>query len=221
VDLREITNFLFDFDGTLVDSSSLHAVAFCDALGGERPDLLAGFSYEPVKGLATHVAFSRMGVTDTSQLKRLVEAKQQRYREFLVQGRIGLLSGARETLQQSRTSGHRLFLVTSGSCVSVTLALVALGIKDMFEGVVTSDDVSRSKPDPEPYRFCLKKYGLDRAMSVAIEDAVSGVRAAHSAGLTVVGVHNAEISPDVDLFFEDLALFRAAIVRENKERCLS
>lgn len=209
--LGDMHNMLFDFDGTLADSSPLHAQAIRDVLAVERPDLLANFSYEPLKGLTTSEAFRRLGVTDELQLSCCVTAKQQRYRDFVRAGRLALLPGAHATLDAARAGKRRLFLVTSGSSGSVMMALAKLGIVDLFDAIVTSDDVTRGKPAPDAYVFCLRNHGLVAAQSVAIEDATSGVRSARDAGLAVVGVNDPRIAPVVDWFFPDLSVFAAAL----------
>ena len=167
----------------------------------ERPDLLAAFSYEPLKGLTTAEAFRKVGIGEEPQLSRCVITKQQKYRRLVAEGHLLLLRGARSALDVARANKRRLFLVTSGSAGSISLALAKLGIADFFEGIVTSDDVPRGKPAPDPYRFCIEQFGLTLAQSIAIEDLPSGVCSARAAGLRVIGVNNPEIRTLVDCFF--------------------
>ena len=211
IDLAHFRNFLFDFDGTLVDSGPLHAEAFYDVLRQERPALLSSFSYEPLKGLLTSDAFRRLGIVDETEVRRLSVEKQTRYRDFVNDGRLSALPGARELLRESASEGHRLFLVTSGSGPTVRAALTALDFLDVFEGIVSADDVKMGKPSPDPFLLCLQRHGLAKLESIVFEDAESGVIAARAANLSVAGVNNPQIESIVDGFFSDLTKLHAAI----------
>jgi len=204
-------NLLFDFDGTLVNSTPLHEAAFRDVLSDECKELLTEFSYESIKGSTTENVFRQLGITNSKKLTRCIAAKQSRYREFLLEGKLSLLSGALELLTLSRNSDRRVFLVTSGSADSVSLALNVLNLDKMFEGILTSNDVSLGKPAPDLFLCCLHRFGLSPAMSVAIEDACSGVSAARSAGLAVIGVNNPQIAQKADWFYPDLLSLQTAI----------
>ena len=105
-----IYNLLFDFDGTLANSASLHAQAIVDVLTVERPDLLAAFSYEPLKGLTTAEAFRKIGIGEEPQLSRCVITKQQKYRRLVAEGYL-LLFAARAPLWMSPEQ-------TSAACFS-------------------------------------------------------------------------------------------------------
>jgi HAD superfamily hydrolase (TIGR01509 family) len=212
-----VKNLLFDFDGTLVDSVPLHAHAFCDVLANENSAALTSFNYEPLKGLTTREAFRTLGIVDEPRLSRCVAAKQQSYRNLVRDGALTLLPGARSLLERVAKGGWRSFLVTSGSRESVRVALDTLGIADQFASIVTSEDVARSKPAPDPYLFCLRTYGLDAAASIAVEDAPSGVRSAAGAGLSVAGVGNPRIAALVTWYFRDLEAFAAAILVSPKD----
>ena len=211
----EARNFLFDFDGTLADSAPLHAGAYRAALAVEAPAALAGFDYEPLKGLDTREAFQRLGVAGAERLQRCVERKRAAYRAAVRAGRLRACRGARELRAALRHAGVRGYLVTSGSAASVALALEQLQLSGAFAGIITSDDAARGKPAPDPYLECLRRYRLDAADSVAVEDAPSGVEAARAAGLRVIGVHNPAVAPLADRYFPTLDLLAAAIEAER------
>ncbi|MDE5446824.1 HAD-IA family hydrolase [Bradyrhizobium sp. CSA207] len=215
LDPAHFRNFLFDFDGTLIDSAPLHAEAFYDVVREERPTLISGFSYEPLKGLMTSDAFRRLGIADEAEVRRLSAKKQTRYRNLVHRGRLSLLPGARELLREGANEGYRLFLVTSGSGPTVRTALAALNLLDVFEDVVSADDVKMGKPFPDPFLLCLQRNGLTKSESIVIEDAESGVIAARAANLSVAGVNNRGVESIVDCFFSDLTKLHATIANKN------
>ena len=197
-------SFLFDFDGTLVDSSALHAEAYYFALTRHRPELAVGFEYAGVKGMTTPAGFRKLGVEDDHHVALLSAAKQRHFRTSVSQGRLLPLPGARDLLEALSATGRTMFLVTSGSTGSVRPSLIASGLDHLFSGFVTSDDVVSGKPSPEPYRQCIDRFRLNPNTSVVIEDADSGVISARGNDLFVIGVHNASIFEGVDQYFSNL-----------------
>lgn len=182
--------FLFDLDGTLVDSSALHEMAFRETLRQYAPRLLETLEYEALKGQPTVEAFRALGITGGGELDALVSEKQRRYREALSTGRLRLLAGSCEILEFLRKRRKRLFVVTGGSRRSVDLALRATGIDGFFEGIVTADDVAHGKPSPESYLLCRNRFAIDAADALVIEDSESGLEACRAAGLDAVLVNN-------------------------------
>lgn len=181
--------FLFDLDGTLIDSSALHETAFRAVLGRHAPELSTAFDYEAAKGKATAEVFAGLGVTGTERIAALTQEKQSEYRRR-VASELKAFTNAAGLLRHLRDEGRRLFAVTGSSSGSARRGLEATGLIDYFEGIVTADDVSAHKPDPEPFLHCLRTYGLAPEACVVVEDAASGVASAQAAGLDVLGVHN-------------------------------
>jgi HAD superfamily hydrolase (TIGR01509 family) len=192
--LHERTCFLFDLDGTLVDSNPCHERAYLQALRPRAPELAARFSYELCKGRRTRDALRMFGVEDDAVVDELTEAKQAAYRELVASGAILLLPHAHEILTLLRERGKRLFLVTGGSRRSTAAVLGSLGITAWFEHIVTADDVERGKPAPDCWLECMERGAIDPADALAIEDAISGILAARAAGLDGIAVNNPELA---------------------------
>ena len=197
--------FLFDFDGTLVDSAPLHAWAFREVLATAVPAARADFDYETLKGLTTRGAFTALGIADECTLDWCVASKQRLYREAARAGRLTTYPGARQILEDVRADAAASYVVSSGSAESVRCGLEACGLGGFFAGVISAEDAPAGKPAPAPYLACLARFGLDRSTAIAIEDALAGVKSAHAAGLPVIGVHNPAIASVADLYFPDFA----------------
>jgi HAD superfamily hydrolase (TIGR01509 family) len=208
-------NLIFDFDGTLADSASLHAEAYREALAITEWDEPRVFDYVPLKGLTTRAAFIQLGIVDAAALEACVARKQKLYREAVHAGRLTMCEGACTLLRASIKAGLANFLVTSGSSRSVSLALEVLGIKELFTGLITASDVAAGKPAPDPYLACLVRFGLTPEESLVIEDAPSGVVAARAAGLCVAGVHDLAVKQIANWHFGTLAELSIALQSGN------
>jgi len=192
--LSQRTCFLFDLDGTLVDSNACHERAYLDALTARVPEIAPRFSYEACKGRRTRDALRDFGIDDENLIAELTEAKQHSYRTQVESGAVALLPNARELLQVLRNQpANRLFLVTGGSARSTRSALSRLGISDWFEQIVTADDVKNGKPAPDCWLTCMERAAIAPAQALVIEDALSGIESARAAGLDCIAVNNPEL----------------------------
>lgn len=178
--------WLCDLDGTLVDSAGAHEAAFRDAIGEVAPSRLDRFRYLP--GASSRDVVAGLGL-DAATANRLVRRKQQLYRGYADAGRVPVFPGAHRLLDHLARCGHTVYLVTSGSRGSVERVLAACALRGRFGGVLTGDDVAAGKPDPAPYREACRRFGVDPADAVAVEDSAYGVAAALGAGLVTVQVH--------------------------------
>ena len=202
--------YLFDLDGTLVDSSPVHERAYRQVLADRHPDLLAGFDYKAVSGLTTLDAFRQLGLDD-SRSREATVAKQGLYRAAVNAGAVRALPGSGALLENIKARGAAIAIVTSASRASATRTLESTGLLAFADALITADDVTRGKPDPEPYRTALARLNADPARPIAVEDALSGIASAHAAGVKVIGVHEPAIRAQADIYFDDLAAFAGAL----------
>jgi HAD superfamily hydrolase (TIGR01509 family) len=99
------------------------------------------------------------------------------------------MPGAVELLGEVRGAGLPHALVTSSEPVIVNAVLAALARHDVaFDVIVSGADVTRPKPDPEPYLLAARKLGVEPRCCVALEDSPNGVRSARAAGCQTVAV---------------------------------
>jgi HAD superfamily hydrolase (TIGR01509 family) len=94
--------------------------------------------------------------------------------------------GARELLASVRELGLPHALVTSSERSFMEVVLASTGMR--FDALVCADDVSATKPDPEPYLLAAKLLGVDPARCFALEDSPNGVASAEAAGCRVIAV---------------------------------
>ena len=102
------------------------------------------------------------------------------------QGRVVVRPGARELLAEVAAAGVPYALVTGSQRRFTEAVLASTGFR--FPATVTADDVTRTKPDPEPYLLAAKLLDADPGQCVALEDSPNGIASATGAGCRVVAV---------------------------------
>src|SRR5262249_45764182 len=96
--------------------------------------------------------------------------------------------GVTDLLAAAHGFGMRLALASSSRHSWIDATLRSLNLSDAFEVVVSGDDVSRGKPDPEIYLLTAERLGVPPERCLAIEDSPNGVMSAYRAGMSVIGV---------------------------------
>jgi len=194
---------LFDMDGVLVDSEPVWYQVEGDLV--ERLGGRWGREHQArcIGGTVDATCRYIVELTGTSWSVAQVQEAVMADMVAALSANLPVHRGALELVDTVRASGALTALVTSSFRVLVDAALVVLGA-DRFDAVVTGDEVSRGKPDPEPYATACRRLGVHPAEAVVIEDAVNGVRSAEAAGCPVVAVPSvAAIEPQPGRFVVD------------------
>ncbi|RCV54096.1 HAD family hydrolase [Marinitenerispora sediminis] len=184
---------LWDLDGTLVDSEPLWGVALdevAEAMGRPltaevRREMVGTDSPTTMAILARHT-----GTPVTPAECDAIHEKVLRRVEGLLRDDLVVLPGAAETLRRVRAAGVPMALVTSSPRRLAELSLDRIG-PELFDAVVTADDVTERKPAPEPYERAARLLGVAAAEAWAVEDSDSGAAAAAAAGCRVFLVPDA------------------------------
>jgi len=178
--------YLFDCDGTIVDSMPLHYVAWKTVLaewGCEfDEELFYSWGGMPVAEIIAALNV-RHGLTMPAE--EIARRKEGMYYNILPQ-----LKAVPEVLEHIQMSHGKIpFAVVSGSTrASVTKSLEALGILDKFETLVCAGDYTKSKPDPEPFLIAAERLGVVPQDCLVFEDTEMGIQAATAAGMASVKV---------------------------------
>ncbi|KUM99938.1 phosphatase [Streptomyces yokosukanensis] len=203
---------LFDNDGTLV--SSLDSVERCWTRWAREYGITAEeFGRVPLHG--------RPAVEIVADLlpAHLVPAAVARVEQLEVddvpEGGVRLLPGTRDLLDA--LPADRWAVVTSATRRLAEARLDAVGI--LPKTLIAADDITRGKPDPEPYLLAARQLGVDPAHCVVFEDAPAGLQAGRAAGMTTVALtttHRAQ-ELDADLVVRDLSALSALVTDSGVE----
>lgn len=181
---------IFDLDGVLVDAVELHYQAFSRAInlfGFDVPPAIHGLNYN---GLPTTVKLEML--SQISSLPRglhsFINEMKQVYTQELLNQRIKPTLTQINLLKTLRERGMKLAVASNCTRTTVELVLEKLQIRSFFDIVLSKDDVSRSKPDPEIYLRCLRLLNLSEDEVLVVEDSRPGVIAAQKATSNVAVV---------------------------------
>lgn len=183
---------LFDMDGVLFDSMPNHARSWarvCTEFGLEMTPEEA-YMHEGRTGASTiNLLAQRYWHRDATE-KEISDIYAEKCRLFNACPEAGRMPGAMELLTQVKAAGMTIVVVT-GSGQQSLLSRLESNYPGFFrpELIVSSKDVSRGKPDPEPYLMGLQKAGVCAEEALVVENAPLGVRAAVAAGIFTVAVN--------------------------------
>jgi HAD superfamily hydrolase (TIGR01509 family) len=172
--------FVFDLDGTLVDSVYQHVLAWREALEAERIELSIWRIHRKIGmsgGLLTNMLLRETGLDlDEDRAERLQQLHAAAYRRHA--GDVRPLPGARALLGALTDAGIPWAIATSGRMASARPAIDALGVDPDKSPVVTRDQVKFAKPDPDLFLAAAEKLGAAVAATTVVGDSVWDMLAA-------------------------------------------
>jgi sugar-phosphatase len=180
--------FLFDLDGTLVDSEreNIESVVLAVRRHGaemspEERQFVIGHSWNEIYAMVAH---NHALALPMHQL--ITEAVAEKRALIAVSGFRPLPGAVNAVKRFARTS--QLAVVTGASTAEANDALVGIGVRDYMAVLVAAEDYTQGKPAPEPYARAIAHLGVVANQTIAIEDATPGILSARAAGARVIAV---------------------------------
>jgi len=188
--MRLDTAYLFDLDGTLVDSVYQHVIAWKTALDAEGIELSVWRIHRKIGmsgGLFTHFLLRETGVEiSEDRIERIRLRHAEAYRAFASQ--IRPLPGARDLLAYLSEADIPWAIATSGRMETAAVNIAALGVDPAQVPVVTRDQVKYAKPDPDLFLEAARRLGVGIENCFVVGDAVWDMLAARRARALGVGL---------------------------------
>jgi HAD superfamily hydrolase (TIGR01509 family) len=190
--------FLFDLDGTLVDSVYQHVLAWKDALDAEGIELSVWRIHRKIGmsgGLFTNQLLRETGFEISAErVERLRQGHASAYQQQA--SRIRPLPGARELLSWLSDAGIQWAIATSGRMETAAVNLTALGVDPNRTPVVTRDQVKYAKPDPDLFLAAAERLGGTIETAVVVGDSIWDMLAATRCRALGVGLLSGGYGPD-------------------------
>ena len=189
--------YLFDFDGTLVDSMPSYIAVMLRILDEE------GVSYgEDIVKIITPLGYHgtadyyrTLGVQQSSAA--LVE-RMNAYAKDEYAHRIGAKEGVIETLNLLRNEGASLNILTASPHTMLDPCLLRLGIYDLFDHVWSCDDFGTTKANPAIYQMAAERMGASVEDVIFVDDNINAVKTAKEAGALVYGIYDPSSEDVID-----------------------
>lgn len=178
----KVKAILWDNDGVLVDTENLFFEATKKTLASFGFDLTRELfvEYSLIKGSGFKEYLSEFNF-DTAQYETYREKRSAEYTALLQTG-IALLPGINETLK-SLYNSYKMGIVTSSRKSHFDIIHKETDILQYFDFILTREDYTSSKPNPEPYLKGLEMAGVKPEECIVIEDSARGLKAANLAGI--------------------------------------
>ena len=181
--------YLFDFDGTLVDSMPFYCRAMLRILDEHHvpygDDIIKIITPLGVKGTMDYFASLGCGPMDVEITARIMEDLVEDYAL-----RIPAKPHVMDVLQTLKSRGASLNILTASPHATLDPCAKRVGLFDICDNVWSCDDFGTTKADPEIYRMAAKKLGAKVEDVLFLDDNASADKTAKAAGMTVCGVYD-------------------------------
>jgi len=179
---------VFDMDGTLIDSERVLLDVWI-SVASEKGYVFSREIMETTIGTTTADTIDIMREAYPDAPHDEIRAEMSaRFRELRENGLIGLRPGVLDALEVVYKAGMKIGLCTSTRSASAEATLKSLDIYRYFDAAAYGDEVTRGKPDPEPYLLAAAKLCIDPGDCLAVEDSPFGAMSALAAGMAVAFV---------------------------------
>ena len=178
---------LFDLDGTLAETNSVHYATWVEALKPYGIDVTWDFYRDEISGRTTpEVSEDLLPDLAPEEARKVGEGKEASFRERA--GELESLPGLVEFVEEAKEKEVDVALVTNAPKENVFAMLDALGLADIFEPTIVAEDVGVGKPNPAPYDAALEALDVRADEALAFEDSPSGIASSVAAGIPTVGI---------------------------------
>ena len=198
---------IFDLDGVIVDTVLLHFKAWKKMFSEYGKDFTFEDYKEKVDGIP-RMRGARAILEDLSEeeLNKAATRKQSYFLEFLEKEGVTVHQSTIDLAKELKARGVKLSVISSSkNCRHI---LERASLVDLFDIIITGNDIKKGKPDPDVFLLASEKLGLNYENCLVVEDAVLGVEAANRANMKCVGIDRYD-SPErlsrADIVVKDLS----------------
>lgn len=195
---------LWDMDGTLIDSMPIHWLAWQHVLRQINRGVEHSVWNQTVGMRNSEIMPLLFPDMSPAEMAYVDEAKEARYRELIESQGIELLPGVAEWIQRFKAAGWQQAVASSAPPENVATIAHVLHLNGNFQAMICGADVQRGKPDPDIFLAAAHRLSVPPQHCLVIEDASTGIEAAHRAGMKAIGVLNTHAQLEADVVVQSL-----------------
>ncbi|HDP73450.1 MAG TPA: HAD family phosphatase [Candidatus Woesearchaeota archaeon] len=187
---------IFDMDGVLILTEKMAYKGFADVCRRHGHELSLRDYNDYFSGTRNEEAFEgflKSKNADTYAVNQMADEFRAIKRELLtsrLKEVIILREGTKEMLERVKQAGYKTAIATSTVREFTEMIVNGLGLRKYFEKIITGNDVSRGKPDPEVYLLAAELLRAEPGECVVVEDAQNGIKSAKNAGMACIAVRD-------------------------------
>lgn len=206
-----IKALIFDMNGVISDDEKLHEIAYKELLAENNIELKHEDYKRKYQGSPNDQNFQ--DIIDEYGLdldaKEMTAAKTEKYLK-LAEKELESVDGVGHAVKVF-SEKYELALVSSSPREEVEMVLEKFALKKYFKVIITADDITKGKPDPEPYLLASEKLGIAPENCVVFEDSLNGIASAKAAGMRVVALSTTNsmlnlAAADADVIIDDFII---------------
>lgn len=199
--MKKIKAVLFDMDGVLIDAKDWHYEALNKALGLfgmeiSRYDHLTTFDGLPTK-VKLQMLSKRFFLPES--LHPFINEVKQSYTAELIHQRCHPLFHHEFALSKLHQQGYKIAVCSNSIRKTIELMMDKAELTPYLDLIVSNEDVTKAKPDPEMYQTAIRKFGLQPEECIVVEDNPNGIQAGKASGASVL-----EVATVYDVNYENI-----------------
>lgn len=178
--MAQLKLIILDFDGTLADTRQANAAAYIETLSEVGITLSEEEYLSKYFGVRCMEFMRMLGFEDPETISRLRRRKIELYPNYFDSVRLN--TPLWEWCQAQRKGGVKVWIVSTGHRDNITNVIRHLNLNEGIDGILTGDDVTTAKPDPECFLRAMQIENVTPAETIIFEDSEVGIEAARRSG---------------------------------------
>lgn len=198
---NKIKAILFDMDGVLIDAKEWHYEALNKALGLFGIEISMYDHLTTFDGLPTKVKLQILSKRYylPEELHQFINDVKQSYTAELVYQRCHPMFSHEYALSKLHHNGYRIAVCSNSIRSSIELMMERSMLMPYIDLIISNEDVTNAKPDPEMYQTAIKKFGVKPEECIVVEDNPNGIQAGKASGAAVL-----EVATVYDVNYENI-----------------
>lgn len=192
--MAKIKAVIFDMDGVLIDAKDWHYDALNDALKLFGMEISRYDHLETYDGLPTRKKLQMLSIERglPEELHEFINTMKQQYTMEIVYSRCKPRFYHEYALARLKNEGYRLIVCSNSVKQSVEVMMEKSGLDKYLEFILSNEDVTKCKPDPEMYDIAIERLNLKPENCLILEDNENGIKAAKASGGNLLIINRVE-----------------------------